>query len=87
MSQKGCRTTKKINQNWINIYVLPFTAMAIMANYYFFILMNVKEIKNPIDGTLNLNFDSQPLKVHTYGVKQKPILQRNIKSTHIIKHI
>jgi hypothetical protein len=29
--QKGCWITKKNNQNWINIYVLPFKAM--VANY------------------------------------------------------
>jgi hypothetical protein len=34
-SQKGCWIVKKNNQNWINIYVLPFKAVAIMASYYF----------------------------------------------------
>jgi hypothetical protein len=47
-SQKGCRTTKKNNQNWINIYVLSFKTMTIMANYCFFIHMNVKEFKPKI---------------------------------------
>ncbi len=58
-SQKGCWTTKKNNQNWINIYVLPFKAMAFMASYYIFIHMNVKEFKtkNPFDEILSLNFD------------------------------
>jgi hypothetical protein len=41
-SQKGHWTAKKNNQNWINIYVLSFKAMAIMPNYCFFIHMNVK---------------------------------------------
>jgi hypothetical protein len=48
MSQKGRRTTKKNNQNWINFYVLPFKAMSIMANHCFFIHMNVKEFKTKI---------------------------------------
>jgi hypothetical protein len=39
MSQKGHLITHKNNQNWINIYVLPFKAMEIMANYCFFIHM------------------------------------------------
>jgi hypothetical protein len=37
MSQKGCWIAKKNNKNWINIYVLSFKAMAIMASYCFFI--------------------------------------------------
>jgi hypothetical protein len=48
MNQKGCRIAKKNNQNWINIYVLPFKAMAIMASYRFFIHMNVMESKPKI---------------------------------------
>jgi hypothetical protein len=47
-SQKGHRTTKKNNQNWINIYVLAFKAMAIMASFLFCIHMNVKEFKQKI---------------------------------------
>jgi hypothetical protein len=47
-SQKGRKTTKKNNQNWINIYVLPFKTMAIMGSHYFFIHMNVKEFKPKI---------------------------------------
>jgi hypothetical protein len=47
MNQKGLRAIKK-NQNWINIYVLPFKAMAIMVSYYFFIHINVKEFKQKI---------------------------------------
>jgi hypothetical protein len=31
-NQKECWITKKNNQNWIKIYVLPFKAMAIMAS-------------------------------------------------------
>jgi hypothetical protein len=47
-SQKGRQTTKKNNQNWININVLPFKVMEIMASCYFFIHMNVKEFKSKI---------------------------------------
>jgi hypothetical protein len=47
-SQKGHWTAKKNNQNLINIYVFPFKAMAIMANYHFLIHMNVKEFKPKI---------------------------------------
>jgi len=47
MNQKGLRTVKK-NQNWINIYVFPFKAMAIMVSYCFFIHVNVKEFKQKI---------------------------------------
>jgi hypothetical protein len=46
--QKMHWTTKKNNQNWINIYVLPFKAMAILASYCLFIHMNVKELKPKI---------------------------------------
>ncbi len=48
MNQKWHQTSKKINQNWINIYVFPFKAMAIMANYFFFIHMTIKEFKPKI---------------------------------------
>jgi hypothetical protein len=47
-NQKGCQTTKKNSQNLINIYVLPFKAMVVMANYCFSIHMNVKEFKPKI---------------------------------------
>jgi len=36
---------KKKSWNWINIYVLLFKAMVIMASCCFFIHMNVKEFK------------------------------------------
>ncbi len=50
MGQKSCQITKKNSQNWINIYVLPFKAMTIMASYFFPIYMDVKEFKpNPFD--------------------------------------
>jgi hypothetical protein len=39
---------KEKQSNWINIYVLPFKAMAIMPSYCFFIHMNVKELKQKI---------------------------------------
>jgi hypothetical protein len=45
ISQKGHQIAKKNNQNIINIHVLSFKAMAIMASYFFFIHMNVKEFK------------------------------------------
>jgi hypothetical protein len=48
MNQKRHQTSKKNNQNWINIYVFPFKAMAIMANYFFFIHVIVKEFKPKI---------------------------------------
>jgi hypothetical protein len=48
MSQKGHWIAKTKNKNWINIYVLSFKAMAIMASYCFLIHMNVKEFKPKI---------------------------------------
>jgi len=57
-AKKKCWTAKKNSQNLINIYVLPFTAMEIMASYYFFIHKNVKEFKP------KSNFDLGPLKVN-----------------------
>jgi hypothetical protein len=48
MSQKGCQTVKKNNENSINIYVLSFKAMAIMASFFFLVHMNVKEFKPKI---------------------------------------
>ncbi len=48
MSQKRCWTTKKNRENWINIFIFPFKAMAIMASYLIFIHMNVKEFKPKI---------------------------------------
>ncbi len=54
----------------------------------FFHLCGCQVIKtNQFDEILSLNFDLRPLKVNTYGVKQKSILQRTIKRTHTIKHI
>jgi hypothetical protein len=46
--QKSASNYEKNNQNLINIYFLPFKAMAIMASYFFFIHMNVKEFKPKI---------------------------------------
>jgi hypothetical protein len=43
------------------------------------------QTKNPFDEILSLNFDLGPLKVNTYDVKQRLILQRTIKRVHIIK--
>jgi hypothetical protein len=46
MNQKEHNITKQNSQNWINIYVLPFKAMAIMASQCCFLIhMNVKELK------------------------------------------
>jgi hypothetical protein len=47
-SQKGCQLTKKNNQNWRNMYVLPFKTMVITASCSFFIHMNVKKFKPKI---------------------------------------
>jgi len=44
-NQKGRQNTKNVFKKWINIYVLPFKAMAIMASYCFFSHMNVKDLK------------------------------------------
>jgi hypothetical protein len=38
----------KNNQDWENIYVLPFKTMAIITSWSFFIHMNVKEFKPKI---------------------------------------
>jgi flagellar basal body-associated protein FliL len=80
--------TKKRSLNWINIYVLPSNAMAIMASFFFhsFECQGV-QTQNPFDEILILSFDLGPLKVNTYGVRQESILQRTIKRIHIIKHI
>jgi len=58
MNQKMCQIANKNNQNWKNIYVLPFKTMVIMASYYLFIHMNVKEFKpkNLFDKILSLSF-------------------------------
>jgi hypothetical protein len=47
-AKKKVKPQRKNSQNLINIYVLPFKAMAIMASYYFFIHMNVKEFEPKI---------------------------------------
>ncbi len=49
----------------INIYVFPFKATEIMASYYFFIDMNVKEFKPKIYFMKFkiLSFDLGPLKM------------------------
>jgi hypothetical protein len=71
-SQKGHRIAKKTNQNWINIYVSPFKAMAIMASCCFFHSYECHGIqtKNPFDGTLSLSFDLGPLKINTDSIRQ-----------------
>jgi hypothetical protein len=48
MSQKGHQTANKNSQKLINIYVLLSKAMEIMASYFFFIHLNVKEFKPKI---------------------------------------
>ncbi len=47
-AKKGVGLQKKNDKYLIKIYVLPFKAMAIMASYFFFIHMNVKEFKPKI---------------------------------------
>jgi len=47
-NQKGCQMDLKNNQDWKNIYVLPFETMAIMASCSSLIHMNVKEFKPKI---------------------------------------
>jgi hypothetical protein len=55
MSQKRCQIVKKNSQNRINIYVLSFKAMVIMASYCFFHFYECQRIqtKNPFDEILN----------------------------------
>jgi hypothetical protein len=48
MGQKRHQTTKTNSQKLINIHVLPSKAMEIMASYFFFIRLNVKEFKPKI---------------------------------------
>jgi hypothetical protein len=83
-SQKECQFIKKNNQNWINVYVLPFKTMAFTASCCFFIHMYVKEFKqkNSFNDILYLSFGLKPLKVNIYDVRQESILQRTIKMTH-----
>jgi hypothetical protein len=49
MSQKGHQTANKNSQKLINIYVWLSKAMEIMATYFFFIRLNVKEFKPKIN--------------------------------------
>jgi hypothetical protein len=73
-------------QNWINIYVLPFKTMEIMASYFFFIHINVKEFKpkNPLNEILSLSFDIEPFESehlwHHIGVN----FAKDYERTHII---
>jgi hypothetical protein len=62
MNHKGHQTTKKNSQNWINIYVFPFKAMAIMVSFFFFHSYECQGIqtKNPFEDILNLIFDLKP---------------------------
>jgi len=48
MSQKGWQIAKKNKKNKINIYVLSFKAMAIMANYCFFNFYECQGIQTKI---------------------------------------
>jgi hypothetical protein len=49
MNQNGHHILMKNSQNWINIYVLSFKAMEIMASFFFFFFhMYVKEFKPKI---------------------------------------
>jgi hypothetical protein len=58
----------KNNQDWKNIYVLPFKTMVIMAKLVIFQLYECQRIqtKNPFNKILSLNFNLRPLKVNTY---------------------
>jgi hypothetical protein len=73
MSQKGCQTVKKNNKYWINIYVLSFKAMAIMANFFFnsYECQGI-QTKNPFDEILSLSFDLKPLKVNSNVLDMSP---------------
>jgi hypothetical protein len=90
MSQKGHWTTKKKNQNWINIYLC--FSISSHGNHGKLLLFPSYEsqgiqTKNAFDEIVSLSFDSSPLKMNTYGIRQESILQRTIKRTHILKHI
>jgi len=52
----------KKKQSKLDIYVLPFKTMEIMASYYYFIHMNVNQIKNPFVEILSSSFDLGLLK-------------------------
>jgi hypothetical protein len=84
MGVQRCQITNFFCQNWINIYILSFKAMAIMASYWFFIYMNVKEFKQKIH---LMKFWFRTFKSEYQCIKHESILQRTIKMTHIIKHI
>jgi hypothetical protein len=42
---KNMLDNKEKCQNWKNVYVLPIKTMVIMASYYYFTHVNVKEFK------------------------------------------
>jgi len=57
-----CQTIKKNSQNGINIYVLLFKSMIIMASFFFHSYECQKiHIKNPFDKILSLIFYLWPL--------------------------
>jgi hypothetical protein len=65
MNQKGRQSTKNVFQKWINIYVLPFQAMAIIASFFFHSYeYQGFFLKNSFDEILSLSFDLGPLKVN-----------------------
>jgi hypothetical protein len=74
MNQNGHQIAKKNNQNWINIYVLLFKAMSIMAILFHSYECQGIQTKNSFDETLNWSFDLGPLKMNTYGVRHESIL-------------
>jgi hypothetical protein len=79
--------TKNNNQNWTNIYVLPFKTMIIMASCSFFHSYECQTIqtKNPFDKILSLSFNLKALKANTYGVRRNQFcLFKSIKRTQII---
>jgi len=72
MNQKGCQTTKKNSQNWINIYVLQFKDIKIMASFFFFFSYECQGIqtKNSFNEILSLNFDLGPLKMNNNALNK-----------------
>ncbi len=88
-NQKGHRIRKENSQNWINIYVLPFKAMAIMACYCIFIHMNLKEFKPKIH-LMSLSFDLKPLKVNNNLLDKNQFCKENYQKnsynkTHLMR--
>jgi hypothetical protein len=69
---------KKNNQNWRNIYVLPFKTMVIIAILFFFHSYECQRIqtKNPFDKIFSFSFNLGPLKVHIYCIRKNQFGKR-----------